>query len=543
MRNAWSSVSVSCVALLFAALGSREVAALHAGRERKDVLHRIAKAQVTAHPLRRDVSTCASDRTLCAASVGGGCCPSRYACGTDSCYATTSGTASACDKAGFFQCGAENSGGCCPVGYVCAPDNCLLPVSVTNTFTSCPNSYYLCPASLNFGCCMSGMGCAVNGCYSTAPYITTITQAVTTTSGTRVFTTTQTAVTVATPVPPTGAAQTDNNFAAKYIPTAVAKVGPVASSSNDSGGGGGLSTAALGGIVAGVVVLLIAVIVAAYLIIKRLNRVATAVESKKGTSSGPTKSQSQQMQMAYYGRHLHSPSDDMSFDPLIMTPNSLNTSGAPTPQIGGGIRGRSDSNLSPSQNDMLSSRHASPDSNAGYFDLPARVHNMPGSRPNISTAALRGSIDSHTTHGGSQHHWRQQSNASELSADGSEHSANVNTRLVLPELDTNGPYAELPSGGDGGTRSRSGSGATSIGSPRVSFGHARQGSLATGAAAFGSGLGVVNESTAETTSHEQHGYYGPNDRQVGQTSAGLDADWDMHSPTDPGLVQRQPPRQ
>ncbi|KAK0706348.1 hypothetical protein B0T26DRAFT_448779 [Lasiosphaeria miniovina] len=526
MRRA-STCAPGLVLLVSALLGG-EAAASHAGRQRHDaLLHRVAKAQVTAHPLRRDTSTCQADYSLCAQTLGGGCCPPRYSCATDSCYATTAGPTSACGKAGYFNCAASDSGGCCPVGYICGTNDCTPPVGITNTYTSCPNNYFLCPASMSFGCCQSGMGCAQSACYSTNPVTSTVTQAVTTTSGTHRITTTETSVVVATPSPPSGLPSDTNIAAAKFIPTSVPKSSAIVTP--DSGGGGGLSPGALGGIIAGVVVLLIVVVVAAFLIIRRLKGVQNVMESKKGSSSGhQTKSQSQ-AQMAYYGRQLHAaPSDDMSIDPLIKTP----VSGSATPHVG--TRGRSDSDRTPSQNDMMSSRHASPDSNGGYFDLPARVHNIPGAQNNMSTAAIRGSIDSQSTQGqNGHHHWRQQSNASELSADGSEHSAGANSPLVVPELDTSGTYAELPSAGSGGSRNRSGSGAGS--SPRVTFGHVRQGSVTTG---FGAGgqLGVVSESA------EMHGYYGPSDRQAGQTSAGLeDGERGMNSPTLPRAPVPRPP--
>ena len=110
MRSIWSCSSCA-VLLLFALLG-RDASASHVGRQWKDV-HRIAKAQVTAHPARRDEGSCPAEHSSCAASLGGDCCPSRYACAVDSCYATTAGPTTACGKAGFFACGPVNGGGEC----------------------------------------------------------------------------------------------------------------------------------------------------------------------------------------------------------------------------------------------------------------------------------------------------------------------------------------------------------------------------------------------------------------------------------------------
>jgi hypothetical protein len=111
MRSIWSCSS--CAVLLLFALVGREASASHAGRQGKNV-HRIPKAaQVTAAPVRRDDGTCPTDNTACPASLSGGCCPSRYACAIDSCYATTAGPTSACGKSGYFACAPTNGEGEC----------------------------------------------------------------------------------------------------------------------------------------------------------------------------------------------------------------------------------------------------------------------------------------------------------------------------------------------------------------------------------------------------------------------------------------------
>ncbi|KAK3946459.1 hypothetical protein QBC46DRAFT_6014 [Diplogelasinospora grovesii] len=568
----------SCIVLLVSALLGREATASHVARQKKDLIHRVAKAQVTPHVARRDDSTCQADYSLCPASLSGGCCPNAYECETDSCYATTAGTTSACGKAGWFWCPASDSGGCCPNGYVCGRLDCTAPAGVTNTYTSCPTNYYLCPASYNFGCCMSGMGCAINACYSTAPVTSTVVQTITTTSGGSAITTTQTAVTIATPTAPAGLPTTDPNVAPKFIPSSVPKISATTTPSNNSGG---LTTPELAGIISAVVILIIFVALMVYFL-RRLNRVAKAMESsKKGSSSGPrTKSQSQ-AEMAHYGGQLHiSPSDmdNMSIDPLMVTPNTNNTSSVGTPQPGAvavaGRRGRSDSdNFSPlggSSGDHHLRQASLDSSGPGYFDLPPRVHNMPGSRPApMSAAVIRSSTDSRSTQGGQfsqyayQQHWRSQSNSSELSA-GSSEGGGVGSPLIVPELDASGAFVELPGSsddriGDGnGSRSRASSVAqassyavpTATASPRTSFGHARRRSdsnTTTGrnnegsppppaTAGVFSPLDVVNES-----SEVIHGYYGPRDRQAGQTAAGLAVEWDLSSPTVPGFQQQGSP--
>ncbi|KAK4120013.1 hypothetical protein N657DRAFT_580714 [Parathielavia appendiculata] len=569
MRSIWQCSSCTTL-FVFAVLG-REASGSHAARQWKDV-HRIPKAQVTAHPARRQEGTCPTEHTLCAASFSGGCCPSRYACAVDSCYATTAGPATACGLAGYFACAPVNGeAGCCPVGYVCGSQNCLPPAGISYPNTQCPTDYYLCPSSANYGCCMSGMGCAPNACYSTEPVTTTILQAITTISGSETITSTRSAVTVSTPTPPPG--PTDSpGVAAKFIPTSVPKV-PASTPTSEASGG--LSAGAIGGIIAGVVILLVAVIVAAFLIIQRLKRVEDVMESKRGSSSGKkTRSQSH-AQMEHYGRQLHSDVDDMSVDPLIHinNNNNNNSSSAATPKLGpNSHRGRSDSTgFTPSPNMFEDcARHASPDANAGgYFDDPAaaaaaRVHNIPGAAAAWQTqqqqqqqnmllmqpATIHESADSTNT---APHHrpyaythWRQMSNASELSADGSENGAGVTSPLVgggrLSELDGSG-VVELPSGDGGGldlgpgvgyaagagsgagagVRSRSGSAASARG-----MGHARrrsdgvQGQGVGQGQAGGAGLGLTPLDEAA----EMHGYYGRPGQQAGQTAAGLDGQWD-----------------
>ncbi|KAL2263534.1 hypothetical protein VTK26DRAFT_6353 [Humicola hyalothermophila] len=555
MRSVWSCSS--CAMLLLFALVVTEATASHAGREREDGLHRIAKAQVTTHPLRRDEGECPADHSLCPAELNGGCCPSRYACAADSCYATTAAPVSCRGRSGFYACAASEGGGCCPVGLICGTrDECRAPAGVTYSSANCPADYYLCPSSLGYGCCMTGMGCAASGCYSTEPVTSTVTHTITATGGERPITITVTAVTVATPTPLTNVPETaDNNYAAKFIPSSVPKVAAL-SPSDEADSGGGLSGGAIGGIIAGVVVLLIVVVVAAFLIIRRLKRVEDIMESQHGSTTGKkTKSQSQ-ARMERYGAQLHSQDDEMSMsiDPLMVPSNTTNNS---TPQPGA-ARGRADSTgLSPTAqvfyhpDDDPRSRHASPDFNQGYFDLPpGGNHNQPPMRP----ARMRASSDS--TYGGASgrgqyggyayQHWRQQSNASELSADGSDaggavlsgsgyHSPPLATQhrgqqqhhhhhhhhhgaTTAAELEGQAAWvAELPSatataaaGATGaapaGDRSRSGSGTLG------QYGYYGYGGAAPG-------LGPLDESA-----EMMHGFYGRADQQAGQTAAGLGGD-------------------
>lgn len=110
MRSAWSCTS--CAALLLSAVLGRGAQASSHVRPKGGLVHRVAKAQITAPPsLRpRDGAVCPTDHSLCPESLNGGCCPSRYACAADSCYATTAAIASACGQEGWFACPAADSG-------------------------------------------------------------------------------------------------------------------------------------------------------------------------------------------------------------------------------------------------------------------------------------------------------------------------------------------------------------------------------------------------------------------------------------------------
>lgn len=450
------------------------------------------------------------------------------------------------------------------LGYICGQNNCIPPAGVSSIVQNCPADYYLCPASFNYGCCLTGYGCATNVCYITTPSTITYTQTATTTvADGQTVTTTRTATTVQTPTPPTALPTTTNADAiAKFIPTTVAKV-PATSTPSSDGSGGGLTTPQLGGIIGGAIAILIVVIAAAVIVIRRLNRVADVVETRKASSSGDQSKPARpgggrgRPNMTQYG---------MSYDPLMVgTPAD---SGPGTPQgISGGLEvdGRNRSNSDYSQPAVTpygysgtpseGQRHPSLDSSqgGGYFDIPARVHNMPARHSMRTRTDSQGNVQ---YGGGHVHisqqqpqHGRQWSNASEFSNDSSDHQPGVGSPLIPAELDIAGGFIpELPSAdaispdGDG-TRRRSGSG--TIGSPRPSLGHSRRHSSGTSAAA-GAGmpspgsvaghqpLDVVNES-----SEIMHGHYGPRYNQAGQTAAGLDIHDDVSSPLAVRFTERR----
>ena len=398
------------------------------------------------------------------------------------------------------------------------------------------------------------MGCALNACYATTPTTYVYTQTITTTNAAdQAVTETLTATTVATPTAPTGL-PTDNPSAyiPKFIPSSVAKVTATESPSSSSGGGSGLTGGAIGGIIAGALVLLLAVIVATFCIMRRVKRVehqitAESKDHQSSSSAGPNKKSS--TGRGPFGRLLDKPTtsevDAMSFDPLMV--GSGPASPLPPSQAGGsGARNRSGSNIStpqphtpygagplPASGSSDNGRHASLES-GGYFDMPPRVQNIPAHH-SLGTA-VRSSLDSQTTQqqqqqqpllpqGYLQQHGRQWSQGSGFSSPGgSDHGGpgafSSPSPAVFAELDTAGGfYPELPVSGTPMSPSR----------PPVSHmrwsgstgGHARgrsDSSSGGGGTQQQQQLGIVSESTAEA----MHGFYGPHDRQVGQTAACLD---------------------
>ncbi len=396
------------------------------------------------------------------------------------------------------------------------------------------------------------MGCAPNACYSTAPVTTTLVQAITTTSGTHTVTTTKTAVTIATPTPPSGLPAGNTDVAAKFIPTSVPKL----AASNPSGGsGGGLSGGAIGGIITGVVILLVAVVVAAFLIIRRLKRVENMVESRRGSSSGKKSKPQSQAQMQHNGRHLHSDLDDTSVDPLMVPANTTaNPSTATTPQPNG--RGRADSSSTSANNNMFNftdarSRHTSPDSShPAYFDDIHHNQQQPMQPARIRGSSIDSTAQQQQRRGYTYHHWRNQSNASELSADGSDH-ANVHSPLVpgaaeleasvVVELSSSGThqpgqhYGYGQGQGQGGYASppqqQHGPGQGQGGYYTPVGMRSRSSSAASGTHVRGrsdgqGGLMPLDEEGAGAGAGAEiqvHGYYGRRDQQAGQTAAGLDS--------------------
>ncbi|KAI1305506.1 hypothetical protein F5Y03DRAFT_153656 [Xylaria venustula] len=262
-------------------------------------LHWVDKSlNIFQHVKRKDV--CQVDGwQLCAASVGGGCCPPNFECGTASCYATTAGTASCDGKTGWYNCPLTlGPGSCCEVGLICNRfGGCDPPPGVSVT-RSCPASWIGCPVSLGGGCCRSGQACGDGVCYDGTPMTLPVSETKTTTDSKGHTTITiVTSTTVITDGPNTSSGSARVVGVPQLVPSTVAKMGAVQTNDSQGGGHGGLSSGALGGIVTGVVVLLIAIVVAATFIVLRLKRTEQAArdaekaaDSKHGSSNSQSHS-------------------------------------------------------------------------------------------------------------------------------------------------------------------------------------------------------------------------------------------------------------
>lgn len=117
----------SCTILLLSLVLPREVAAMFQGSGKRDTIHRVFKVKVTddvrisshdaaATKEKRAGDKCPANYSLCAATLGGNCCPENYACAQSSCYATTAAVSTCAGTVGYFACPFSLQGGCCPQG-------------------------------------------------------------------------------------------------------------------------------------------------------------------------------------------------------------------------------------------------------------------------------------------------------------------------------------------------------------------------------------------------------------------------------------------
>jgi hypothetical protein len=432
------------------------------------------------------------------------------------------------------------------VGYICGRgDVCAPPDGAA--VESCPVNYSLCPASLKGGCCPNGMGCAISACYSTQPSTATVTQTVTTTQDGVPTTATVTATTVVVPSPPSVAPDlTATQAVAKFYPSYVPKVSPL-SVTPDSNSSSGLTTPQIAGIVGGAVGLLIIVGVAAYIIIRHLNNVVRVVETNMNSSSG-SKTRPPMNKFKPTGSEV----DALSVDPLMISPRPAHRrydsgSDVPpdsTPDIGTGSNGTPspyhEYQPAPLGGSAVSDRHTSFDSagHGSYFDVASGRFVHYTQQPTLGgtgTGTARQSTDSQGT---TYNHLRHWSNASEYTNDGaspgvqSPHYVELDPTPFIPELPAT-PTTEAP----GSPRRRSSGSIAPISSrpPLTQPPHRRSDAHARGRSdsSTGAPLGIVAE-TAEI-----HGHYGPSDRTIGQTAAGLNREDERNANDGPTPQQSQ----
>lgn len=418
---------------------------------------------------------------------------------------------------------------------------------------------------MSYGCCATGMGCAVSSCYSTSPSTTTITYTTTRDGSAETITTTS----VSTPTSPTsGSSGTGDSAVAKFFPSTEPKA--TATSSSDSGSAGGLSKGAIGGIVAGAAIVLVVVLVAAFFVIRQLKRTEKTLQSQGEITSGSRTRRDTEKKSEAHVRVDPTPTevDVMEVDPLMV--NSSN--GSPRrphhqPYRGHG-RSRAGSDA-PSQPSLWSGPSAgmrntpslaSEAGDRGYFELPPRTETGPAARPPVrnSMASSENSIAQFNYHNFVYAHGRQLSDASELSAGGSDEYGPQRGPESPPmahpiELGVEGPRPELPgsdteteSNGPHGRRSRrqhrrqsTSPSMNNVVSPvsttMVNRPRRRENSVVSaldgqnGAERAGNALGSIEESLTGTVS--LHGHYGP--AVTGPTSV---PDMDMPMDIMPGYA-------
>lgn len=336
----------------------------------------------------------------------------------------------------------------------------------------CGANSYLCPESLGFGCCKDGLACGKDRCYSTEASTLVFTQTLTTTEDDSRITTTTTVTTVSTPTDDGEATDMPSDEEMhKFYPTAVEKVEPIITEEDDDDGGGGLTSGQIGGAVAGIVIFLILVILAAIFIIRRLNRVAKAVEETKPAPDDRRETQEY-------------------FKPGDAEIDSITTSGA-TPRS----RFRSGTTDSDSEAPTLFG-FPSPGS-PGESGMSSRRHSH---RSSGSSSGGRMTVSSWTRNNSVRSSPRALSDGYATPVSPEPEPAELEASIIRAELSGDvSPIPELPSPVPSTAR-------TSRGKDGPAHGHKRSISAATPQ------LDVVSEDG------EYHGYYGPLDKVAGQTT-------------------------
>lgn len=498
MHTSWKSWSCAGVALSAFAQG---------GFAHQDNIRHIRRLEKDHQVLRGRDSTCSSGWSLCAASDGGDCCPDGYECGPTYCYAADPTTISACGKAGFIACGADMPGQCCQAGWACSGGTCVPPAGQTST-SSCDAGYFMCAASLGGGCCADGMGCQSNGCYRTASSTYTISLEVTTTNSAGSSITS--VMTYTTTEAPSHATQANPVPVPAAVQSTVSKMAAIETSASS----GGLNHAQLGGVVGGVVAVFVAVIIAAFLVIRRLRKQNASImaESKRGSSVANQTTTSSKPGGAVTTT-ITEIGDTHDIDPLALNDHF----GRPRH-----LRAASDSSTagkydSPARSPALSSGRATPPAWPGQYQP---VHNPENkAQQSVIYSSADGYDDAERQF--------QVSRASESRASYDSQTSNVRSRHYSNVSEVSGSWdgqhgtSELEDTTAENSRRRSSSGAS-----RPAPAYTRRTSDAHQRGRSDSSAPVL----APLSEINEHGYYGPSDRQVGQTAARLKAG---NSPTTP----------
>jgi hypothetical protein len=185
------------------------------------------------------------------------------------------------------------------------------------------------------------MACGSGYCYGTSKTTVSIAQVVLTTDSnlnvktiTKIVETAYVASTVPTIL--TTAITPFETTRFTDVPTAVAKV---AATSSATPAQGGLTTAQLGGVIGATVAILIAIIAASFFIIRRLNAVHKQAKALEAAGSGGSRSKTRSSGPRGGGSGSHSrypiqspmDFDNMSIDPLLMSPSVAGTPQLPRP--------------------------------------------------------------------------------------------------------------------------------------------------------------------------------------------------------------------
>ncbi|KAI1173023.1 hypothetical protein F4777DRAFT_481260 [Nemania sp. FL0916] len=479
----------SYVVLLVSMLLAQPAAAIRDDDEYKVhwVEKRVVVARQVRHVKRKEV--CQPEGwSLCPASVGGGCCPDNFECGTSSCFATTAGPTSCHGTAGWYNCPlTAGPGTCCPVGLICGDDGGCVPPPGVSASQSCATGLFACPFSLGGGCCPDGNVCGPGVCWDQTPRTFPVSETITTTDSRGSETVVvMTSTTVITEGPDPSSGSPTNSEIAQLIPSTVEKIDAIQTgdSGGGGGGGGGLSPGALGGIAAAAVVILIVVVAAATFVFLRFRRAEKALKATEKTSEpkhDPSNSQSRSHKSGFGQPTISDMGSATDVDPLNLIPIMQ-----PSPRL----RSRSATDASDPSLSQTPNLANSDTSSAPFWGVPF------GYAPSIPSDGRQSSQSSHP-----QQDSRPVRMSQTVSIDSQGPFAHSRQSSDVSELEEQRGMSELSAVDSRGAEGRRRSSSIKQGQNRA------RGNSNAGPGA----LVTVNER------FELHGHYGPAHTAVGQT--------------------------